>query len=457
MSPFPFQRRALPVLAAALLSGCASVTPDGGFDAVADATRARIGIAPRLAAAPGSPELASQLRDILSKPLTMDDAVRVALFHHPGLQATYRDVGIAQADLVQASRLRNPAFDIKRTGAGGDLEIERTLTFDLAGALLTPLAAKLEAHRFEQVRRDVALRIETHALAVRRAWVDAVAAAQSLDYARQVDAAAAASAELAGRMAKAGNLNALELAREQVFQAETSAALARAGRQAVAAREQLTRLLGLADTRYTLPEHLPDLPSAPAELQDVEGSALERRLDVQAAKLDAEATAANLGLTRVTRFVNVLDLAPVNKTTTGAPTAHGYELTLSLPLFDWGGARVAKAEARYMQALDHVAETAVTARSEARAGYLDYRTAYDVARNYRDTVIPLRKRISQEVLLRYNAMQVGPQDLLADAREQAAAVAAYIDTLREFWNAHAMLEGALAMRVEQPAAKENTQ
>jgi outer membrane protein TolC len=249
-------------------------------------------------------------------------------------------------------------------------------------------------------------------------------------------------------MAKAGNMSQLDLAREQVFHAEAGATLARAGRQAVAAREKLTRLLGLwgKDAQYSLPEHLPELPGAPAQLEDVERIALSRRLDVQAARLDAETTAANLGLTRTTRFVNVLDLGYVNQTTPNAPTARGYELTLELPLFDWGSARVARAEGVYMQAVHRVAQAAVTARSEARESYLGYRTAYDVAAHYRDTIIPLRKRISQEVLLRYNGMLVSTQDLLADSREQAGSVSSYIDALKEFWTAQASLEATLGLR-----------
>lgn len=449
-------RNGAALLAAALLaSGCTAVAPDGGFGAVADATAGRIGATPRLAR---DEQAARALRDSvraeLARPLDMDAAVRIALVNHPGLQATYWNVGIAQAELAQASRLQNPALGFKRVSGDGDIEIERSLSFNLIGLLTTPLAARMEARRFEAVRRDVGAAIERHAADTRRAWIDAVAARQQLEYARQVNASAEASAELAARMTAAGNIARLDLAREQAFHAESAAALARAGKQVTATRERLTRLMGLwgGDTQYTLPERLPDLPAMPAELQDVERIALEQRLDVQAAKADAQATAGSLGLTRVTRFVNALELGYAGKSETGSPSARGYELSIELPLFDWGGARVARAEAVYMQALQHVAETAVTARSEARESYLDYRTSYDVARHYRDSVIPLRKQISREVLLRYNGMLASTQELLADAREQAGAVNAYIDALKEFWTAQANLEAALGARVGTPAA-----
>jgi outer membrane protein TolC len=297
--------------------------------------------------------------------------------------------------------------------------------------------------------------IERHALETRTAWIEAVASRQALEYARRVQASAEAGAELTGRMARAGNTNRLELAREQVFLAEAARDAARADKRATSARERLTRALGLwgQDAGYALPDHLPDLPAAPAELPDVERIALAQRLDVQAAQAEAAATAADLGLTRTTRFIDVLDLGVANKTQTGEPTERGYSLSLELPLFDWGGARVARAEATYMQAVNKVALTAVTARSEAREGYLAYRNAYDVAKHYRDTILPLRKRIGQEVLLRYNGMLASPHDLLADARAQAEAVGAYIEALDTFWTAHAELEATLGTRLEKEHAQ----
>jgi outer membrane protein TolC len=433
----------------ALLAGCATVAPEGGFGSVANSTRERIGVEPRLARDDAAArELAQSVQAMLAAPLGMEDAVKVAVLANPGLQASYWKVGIAQADVAQAGRLPNPVLDYKHLSGAGEVAIERTFTVNLVRLLTMPLAARLETRRFEQLKLEVAREIEEHARDTRIAWVEAVAAGQALEYARQVNAAADASAELAGRMAKAGNMSQLDLAREQVFHAEAGATLARAGQQAVAAREKLTRLLGLwgKDAQYSLPEHLPELPGSPAQLEDVERIALARRLDVQAARLNAENTAANLGLTRTTRFVNVLDLGYVNQTTPRAPTAHGYELTLELPLFDWGSARVARAEGVYMQAVNRVAQVAVTARSEARESYLSYRTAYDVAAHYRDTIIPLRKRISQEVLLRYNGMLLSTQDLLTDSREQAAAVSSYIDALKEFWSAQARLEATLGLR-----------
>lgn len=336
------------------------------------------------------------------------------------MQATYAELGIAEADLVQAGRMTNPHFAYLRTSAGGAQKLEWALTFPIIDLLTMPLRTRIEGHRFEQVKLAVAGRMLEVATETRKSWIETVAAE--------------ASSDLANRMERAGNFNRLDRMREEVFHSETAARLARARQEAVAERERLTRRMGLSgnDIAFQRPERLPDLPADTLEIRDIEGRAMTGRLDVQAAKRETEALAASLGLTRATRFINVLELGPVATKEDPGPWMRGYEVSLQLPIFDWGGARVAKAEAIYMQSLHRVAETAVNAGSEVRSAYSAYHTAYDTAKRYRDEIVPLRKKIAEENMLRYNGMLIGVFDLLADAREQVAAVTAYIDALRAF-------------------------
>jgi uncharacterized membrane protein len=433
-----------------LLGGCASPSGDGGFGAVAGVSEQRTGVSASVAGRlPRNEDDARALAAVIGKkleqPLAADDAVQVALLNNRGLQATYWSLGVAEADLVQAGRLQNPVLDFKRTHGGGEVGIERTLTFNLVSLITAPMASRIEGRRFEQTKLLVSNEALKVAADTRRAWVDAVAASQVSDYAKQVEASAQASAELAERMRKAGNWSSLDMAREQAYHAQTVADVTHAQKAAVAAREKLTRLLGLSGeqaTAYRLPDHLPDLPAAPRELADVEQIAVNERLDIQAARLDTEQTASTLGLTRTTRFINVLDLGAV-RNTDGPAATRGYELTLEIPLFDWGSARVARAEATYMQSVNQLAQAAVNARSEARESYADYRASYDLARHYRDQVLPLRKRISEQTLLRYNGMLTSVFELLADAREQSAAVSGYIGALKDYWTAQANLDAAL--------------
>ena len=255
------------------------------------------------------------------------------------------------------------------------------------------------------------------ALDTRKAWFNAVAARETARYMGKVKAAAEASAVLAERMAAVGNWSKLNHAREQAFYADATAQLARARAAETSARERLSRLMGLwgEDLAFQLPDRLPDLPKAPRELgPDLEAQALAQRLDVQAARRDTEALARSLGLTQVSRFVSLLDFGVHNNSETGRPNQRGWEVEIGIPIFDFGQARTARAERLYMQALSRTAETAIRARSEVREAYSAYRTNFDVAKHYRDEVVPLRKRISEEMLLRYNGMLASVFELARD-------------------------------------------
>ena len=85
-----------------------------------------------------------------------------------------------------------------------------------------------------------------------------------------------------------------------------------------------------------------------------------------------------------------------------------------------------------------------------REAYSAYRTTYDLARHYRDEIVPLRKRISEENLLRYNGMLISVFELLADARQQVSGVNAYIDALRNYWLSETNLN--LALTGKSPGA-----
>ncbi|MEP7083607.1 MAG: TolC family protein [Betaproteobacteria bacterium] len=437
------------VLAAAFtLGGCATFSKDGGIGSVEQAAREHLNKEVFWAKTDADHDtLERRVKELLAKPLSVDDAVQIALFNNRGLQASFFELGIAEADVVQAGRLPNPAFSMLRARNGDAFTIEQTLTVNVLSLLTMPTMLAMQRRRFVQSQGSVALEMLTLAAETRKAYYLAVAASESAGYMRQVRQAAEAGAELARRMAQVGNFNKLQQAREHGFYADAILNLARAEQAQLGAREKLTRLLGLwgEQTQFVLPERLPELPASPNELQTIERTAITQRLDVQAAKLETEAMAQNLGLTKATRFINALEFGPARilEGERSDPYRYGFEVRFELPIFDWGTARVAKAESIYMQAVNRAAETAINARSEVRQAYLDYRSAHDIARHYRDEIVPIRKRIADENQLRYNGMLIGVFDLLADARSQITSVNGYIEAQRDFWLAQADLEMAM--------------
>jgi outer membrane protein TolC len=439
-------RLALTVLCLLTLGGCTALSSDGGFGPVGQTAKDRLGKDVKWARSDADRDaIARRVAQLLEQPLSAEDAVQIALLNNKGLQAAFSDLGISEADRVQAGRLPNPGFSFAHLRQGTGLEIDRSIQLNLARLLMLPTLNQIESRRFEQARGDVTLSLLSLASETRKAYYAAVAADETRRYLLQVQTAAEAGAELARRQMQAGNWNKLQQAREQGFYADAALNLARSEQARGAARERLTRLMGLwgQQTQFRLPERLPDLPTAANELPDIEQTAMAQRLDVQAAKLGTEQVAKNLGLTRATRFINLLEVGLVNNSYNDAPNQRGYELSVELPLFDWGDARVAKAEAVYLQALNRAAETAINARSEVRGAYANYRASYEIARHFRDEIVPLKRRISEENLLRYNGMLIGVFELLADARSQIGSVNGYIEALRDFWVAQADLDMAL--------------
>ncbi len=429
------------------LGACATMSPDGGVGKVQDLVRDRIGkdaTLPKIDADPAA--IASTARALLAQPITVDDAVQIALLNNAGVKASLAELGISESDLVQAGRIPNPRFAFGNKRNSDVTTIDRLLMVNVLSLVTLPLAQEVAGRQYEATRLQVAGEIVAHAGATRRAWYAAVAAQESVKYFEQVKLAAEAGAELAARMAKVGNFNKLEQMREQVFYADATSQLARARLAVIVERERLTRLLGVsgADLGYRLPERLPELPPVTIDPADAERLAMDRRLDVLMAKRSNEAMAANLGLTRATRFINVLEVGYTNESNTGEKRQNGYEIEIEIPLFDWGDARLARAEATYMQSVYRVQAAALAAQSEVRVNYQTYRTTHDLARHYREEIVPLRKRIADENLLRYNGMLIGVFELLADAREQIASVNAAIDTLRDFWMAETDLQLALS-------------
>lgn len=435
--------------AALLLAGCASFSPDGGAGKVSELTRERTGQNVTFQRSTADVDSAStRVVELLKQPLTADTAVELALLNNRGLQASFSELGIAEADRVRAGRLANPTLSFGRLSGHGVTEIDRSVMFNLLGLLTLPVASEVAQRQLEQAQYQAALDAVGVASEARKAFFSAVAAQGLVGYYEQVKDAADASNDLARRMLLAGNFSKLAQMREQAFYADAMSNLARARHRAVAERERLVRVLGLSGDQlaFKLPEHLPELPKAPIEPKDAEQIAIEKRLDVLMARRSTEATAKSLGLTRGTRFINVLEAGYANKSQTGEPRQNGFEIELQLPLFDFGSARAARAEATYMQSVHRTAEVAVNARSEVRESYSAYRTAFDLAKHYRDEVVPLRKRISEENLLRYNGMLSSVFELLADARDQVATVTAAIEAQRDYWMAETDLQTALTGR-----------
>jgi outer membrane protein TolC len=443
------QRHAAAMLAALLLGGCAGFSPDGGLTAVNALTSPSLGADATVLRTPDQAQAATRrVKELLRKPLSADRAAAIALIANRELQAGYNALGLSEAAMVQASLPPNPTLSLERLAGAGALEIEGRIAGSLLQLATLPARAEIAAERFRQAQFQAASETLRIASEARRAFYRAVAARALVATLTQARETGQAAAELAARLGESGAMNKLDQARNQAFHAEMVAQLAGARLRAAAERERLVRALGLwgDDLDFVLPAQLPPLPARARSLQHIETEAVRRRFDLQMARIDAGLLAKSYGLTDATRFISLLDVAGISKAQreNGETTRErGFEVEVQIPLFDFGAVKLRQAEENYLQAVNRLTAKAVNVRSEAREAYRAYRASHDIARHYRQEVLPLRKIISDETLLRYNAMQIDVFALLIEARQRIGATSAAIEAERDFWLAETNLSAAV--------------
>lgn len=444
-------RLALGAVGLAVLTGCASLSID-------DAVKQTNGSAAQFTG--GNLELSrtKEQRDarlaiadeLLGKPLTQDAAVRLALANSPALQAMVAQSWAEISNANQAGNIPNPVFSFERLRTGDELEIGRLLSFGVVDLILLPRRMSIARSQGVQAQIQLTTTVVDQVTQVRSAWVRAIAAQQLLQYAEQVKQSAEASAELARRMQLVGNFSKLQRARQQVFYADATTQLASARHAATSAREELVRALGLDDSQASklqLAERLPDLPKAPRPAQDVASTASAQRLDVQQARAQLEVAGRSQGINQLSTFIDVeagirRDTVFDNHEGTRS-TGRGFELDIRLPLFDWGSAQRDALNAQSLAAANRYDAAVRGATSQLRQDYSAYRTTYDIARHYRDEIVPLRQSMADENVLRYNGMLIGVFELLAEARDQISSVTNAINAQQQFWLADAALAASV--------------
>lgn len=392
------------------------------------------------------------------KTISADTAVQIALLNNKGLQASYANVGLSAADAWQELTPENPVVSIGLLGIaapelGAYRAIEGLIRSNILDATTRKQRLAIADANFRQAQLSAVNDTLTLANQTRQAWINAVAAFETASYLKRAKATSEAGSELARKLGETGALNKAGQAREHAFNAELAGQLARARLNAAKAKEDLTRLMGLwgTEVNYYVPDALPALPRFVGPVTNIEGKALQNRVDLRVAKLGLEAQAKAFGLTDQTRIVSDLeivggaelerevgDAGDIEKSITPQ-----VELEFAIPIYDTGLARMRKAELMYLQAANVLAEKAVNIRSEARIAETSYHASYKIARHYRDVLVPLRKTVEEEGLLSYNGMITNTFELLTDVREKLSASLEAANAKREFYMAQADLNSAI--------------
>jgi cobalt-zinc-cadmium efflux system outer membrane protein len=435
-----------------LFSGCTSMTLDAGFDDIKAIVERRSSL--QISWNNGTEldqEASEKLNSLLKRKLTADDAVQIALLNNRDLQAVYSDLGVAQADLVQAGLLGNPIFDAAvmfPVSGGGRPDLEFGAAMNFLNIFYIPLRKRVAAARFEEVKTRVAGSVVDFAGRVRTAFYTHQSDQQMLELRQTIVQALSASLEIARRLSEAGNITDLDYTRERA-QLETAKLAVRSAETALRqSREELNIVMGLwgEQTQWQSDGRLSDIPEQQVPMKDIERLALEQSLDLANARQRIAATSEQLGLTRWTTLLPELSTGPQAERNDGEWEI-GPRLEFWIPLFDQGQARVGRGVAELRRARQEYYGAAVRIRATARALRDRVDGARERALYHRDILLPLQERIVNEAQLQYNAMQLGPFQLLRAREQQIQTAVAYIESLRDYWLARADVEQILSGRL----------
>ena len=454
--------RPILVLAALGASACATSSTEGDFKTVSTLVEQRT----ELRMVDRDPEQFEQpeadVARLLQQPLTVDSALRIALLNSRDLRAELRDLGIARGALVQASLLPNPEFEAEarfpRDSEDDSPDLGLGVGFDITRALLIPKARGVAEAELEAARYRVAGAVLDLSYRVRLAFHEAQALQQLFELRQTTLRAFTAGYETARTLHEAGNVRALDVFTEQAAYEQARVAVAEVEAELLDARERLNVLLGLfgTSTQWRIAERLQDPPASSDELERLEARVIESSLELAEARAQLTAQARRVGLAEAEGWMPDLNIGVVAERDDGVWEL-GPAISGTLPLFDRQQGRALSLESEFWALRERYVATAVALRAAVRAGRNRVRSTEERARHYRNVILPLRERVVAETILQYNAMQIGVFELLQARRDQVEAASAYIDTLRQYWQARAafnqLASGRLTGTMEQIVAE----
>ncbi|MBC8131641.1 MAG: TolC family protein [Deltaproteobacteria bacterium] len=437
------------VVAVGLPIGCAQVVKERGHDQVDALVQQRSHFKTRWEKGPpDDARIASWVTQLSAGGLTRGKAVEIALVNNHELQSTYEELGIAQADMVQAGLLRNPAFGVNygfATTTGAVSEVSFSLTQDFLDLFILPLRKEIAREQFEADTLRVTHQVMQTVADVEKAFVAAQASSELVAFRRTVVETTQAAADLSERQFEAGNVSTLDRSTERATFEQAKLDLARAEFELLESRERINRLLGLwgEATTWKLAEKLPEIPATEPKLEHLESLAIRQRFDVAAARRQAVLLAKAVGLARSSRLFGRIEIGVDAHRDPDGPRVIGPHLVIDLPIFDQRQAFIARLEAQQRQQERRLSGLAIEVRSDVRLADARLRGSRQTALHYRDVLLPLRKEVVEQAGLHYNGMFISLYQLLVAKQAEVEARRGYLESVRDYWSARADLAHAV--------------
>ena len=374
--------------------------------------------------------------------LTADEALAIPIAPNPRLQVALAELGIVRADLIEASTIANPIFELELRVPG---EPYRPYEFRLAQSLLDllqlPRRRAIGRAAFDAAQMRVTAEVLRFAADVRSTYFDLIAASQHVAQNRTILEAAKTAAEVAVKQHAAENITDLDLENEQAQYEQAKLDLARSERELLVAREALVRAMA-TNADWRVPGKFPDMPANERDQQQLEQLAAQQRLDLSIARREVEIAQRRVPVARLAALGEMEIDVHYEREPSGEHTA-GPGLVLPIPIFNRGYAARTRAESEFLRARHTLRALEMESSSQLRAARTTLEEARARVEYYRDVVLPRRARIVELTKLEHNAMLVGIFNLLQARQNEAKAESDFIEAQREYWSARTDLDRAL--------------
>lgn len=393
------------------------------------------------------PRINCYIQDLASQPISIESAVQIALLNNPEVQATFEEIGIAQADLIEAGLFTNPAFSIEvRYPYKNKLvtNIEYLITATFLDIFLIPLRTKLASTELEQAKLRVSNEILDLAFEVRQTYYGLVTEQQMLKYTQAIAELASIQSEISLRQHNVGNIYQLDLEEIQAIFLEADLQIAQSQEKIIRLGEKLNRLLGLSEEIcLTFPEQLPEeVDYQGFDLCQLESIALQERIDLQVARFEILRFSRMLGLKDWWTYTN-LQLGLAGERDSDGLNLIGPGFSGEIPIFNYGQAARMRLFAELRQAQDRLAALEIRVLSEVREAHKLLMKDLKIINKYRAGLIPLQNKILNSSEKLYNVMGLGVDRLLLNKRRETETYRNYLASLRDYWISRVQLDQAL--------------
>jgi cobalt-zinc-cadmium efflux system outer membrane protein len=387
--------------------------------------------------------------------LDADAAVQLALVSNPRVQLLYAQLGLAQADLYDATRLSNPTLGVVRlTGADAPSKTDWSLAQNFTELLFWRFRRDGANSRLMQAKQQVAQALLALEVEVRSAWYRAVGSRMVATMRDRAAHTAQVSATYGQQLYDAGNISALQLSRLREAAGLAHVEQLRASAIATADRSALFTLMGQSTDGSTtdVAGQLPVPHAVELDVKKLSEWASQNRLDLRAAReaLDFERVALNhsrrwrlLGDTTVGLGLER------DGSVSGQPatTIRGPSASIGIPLFNQGGGAVLRERSAVELLQSTVRALELGIANDTRVAVARVLAAQAAIDEYRTRLVPEQKNIVDESQKQQNYMLIGTFELLSAKQHQYEGYQAYLDALRDYWIAYVELTRVTGGRV----------